>query len=120
MLLRPAYLAPTNELSVTIPDEELEAPSSVLEVHEQVAGELSDPCARRAGGETQDMNAPSLDLPPVTAGRTASRAGLSRWAASAGAGHAGRARRSMPAATKPGEPSVPSRACAWWPCDNGG
>ncbi|GAA2371513.1 hypothetical protein GCM10010246_77340 [Streptomyces cuspidosporus] len=34
----------------------------MLEVHEQVTGELSDPCARRAGGDTQDMNAPSLDL----------------------------------------------------------
>ncbi|MEU5106179.1 hypothetical protein AB0H07_28575 [Streptomyces sp. NPDC021354] len=50
------------ELAVTIPDEEPEAPSPVAEVHEQIAGELSDPCARRVGGDAQDVNAPGGSL----------------------------------------------------------
>ena len=50
------------ELAVPVADEEPEAPSSVLEVHEQVAGELGDPCAGRAGGDTQDVDAPGRDL----------------------------------------------------------
>ena len=50
------------ELAVSVTDEEPEAPSPVAEVHEQVAGELSDPCAGWVGGDTQDMDASGLDL----------------------------------------------------------
>ena len=37
-------------------------PALSLEVHEQVAGELGDPCAGRVGGDAQDVNAPGGDL----------------------------------------------------------
>ncbi|WP_413106208.1 hypothetical protein [Streptomyces sp. Inha503] len=50
------------ELAVPVPDEEPEASGPVAEVHEQVAGELRDPPAGRAGGDAQDMDTPGGDL----------------------------------------------------------
>ncbi|MEE4598080.1 hypothetical protein V2J94_40575 [Streptomyces sp. DSM 41524] len=50
------------ELAVPVPDEEPEALRSVVEVREQLAGELGDPCAGRVGGDAQDMDAPGGDL----------------------------------------------------------
>jgi hypothetical protein len=50
------------ELAVPVTDQEPEAPSPLLEIHEQVAGELGDPYACRACGDTQDVNAPGGDL----------------------------------------------------------
>ncbi|MBB4786896.1 hypothetical protein BJY27_007857 [Streptomyces rapamycinicus] len=50
------------ELAVPVPDEEPEAPRSVVEVHEQVAGELGDPCAGRVAGDAQNMDAQGGDL----------------------------------------------------------
>ncbi|GDY52139.1 hypothetical protein SVIO_027620 [Streptomyces violaceusniger] len=37
-------------------------PGSVLQVHEQVAGELGDPCSGGACGDAQDMDAPGGNL----------------------------------------------------------
>ncbi|MER8162293.1 hypothetical protein [Streptomyces sp. NPDC094472] len=51
-----------SELAVPVTDEESEAPGPVAEVHEQIAGELGDPCAGRACADAQDMNAPGGDL----------------------------------------------------------
>ncbi|MER6145881.1 hypothetical protein ABT174_38715 [Streptomyces sparsogenes] len=50
------------ELAVPVTDEEPEAPSAVAEVHEQIARELSDPCAGGTGCDAQDMDAPGGDL----------------------------------------------------------
>ncbi|WP_413106184.1 hypothetical protein [Streptomyces sp. Inha503] len=50
------------ELAVPVPDEEPEAPSPLLEIHAQVAGELGDPSTGRVGCDTQDMDAPGSDL----------------------------------------------------------
>ncbi|MEE4589159.1 hypothetical protein V2K49_40065 [Streptomyces sp. DSM 41602] len=50
------------KFAVPVTDEEPEAPSPVAEVHEQIAGELSDPCAGRVGGDAQDVNAPGGSL----------------------------------------------------------
>ncbi|WP_257232718.1 hypothetical protein [Streptomyces sp. Rer75] len=51
-----------SELAVPVADEEPEASSPFLEIHEQVAGELGDPCAGRACGDAQDMDAPGGNL----------------------------------------------------------
>ncbi len=50
------------ELAVPVTDEEPEGLSPLLEIYQQVAGELGDPCAGRVGGDTQDVNAPGDDL----------------------------------------------------------
>ncbi|GAA2356117.1 hypothetical protein SVIO_028550 [Streptomyces violaceusniger] len=50
------------ELAVPVPYEEPEAPIPVAEIHEQIAGELSDPYAGRAGGDAQDVNGVAISM----------------------------------------------------------
>jgi hypothetical protein len=44
------------ELGVAVADEEPEAAVGVVEVHEQVAGELGEPGAGRVGGDAEDVH----------------------------------------------------------------
>jgi hypothetical protein len=44
------------ELGVTVPDEKPEAVAGVVEVHEQVAGQLGQPGAGRVGGDPEDVH----------------------------------------------------------------
>ena len=45
------------ELAVAVADEEPEAPVGVVEVHEQVAGQLGEPGSGRVGGDAEDVDA---------------------------------------------------------------
>jgi hypothetical protein len=45
------------ELAVAVTDEESEAPGGVVEVHEQVAGLLSQPRSGGVGGDAEDVHA---------------------------------------------------------------
>ena len=45
------------ELAVAVADQEPEAPVGVVEVHEQVARLLGEPCSGRVGGDAEDVYA---------------------------------------------------------------
>ncbi|MDT7563745.1 MAG: hypothetical protein QOG76_2369 [Pseudonocardiales bacterium] len=45
------------ELAVTVTDEEPEVSVGVVEVHEQVAGQLREPGSGRMGGDAEDVDA---------------------------------------------------------------
>jgi hypothetical protein len=51
-----------SEFGVAVPDDKAERRDPVAEVHEQVAGLLSSPCAVWVGGQAQDVHMAGLDL----------------------------------------------------------
>jgi hypothetical protein len=51
-----------SEFGVAVPDDKAERRGPVAEVHEQVAGLLSSPCAVWVGGQAQDVHIAGLDL----------------------------------------------------------
>ena len=52
----------TGELGVAVPDQEAEGSDPVAEVHEQIAGLLSGPCAVRMGSHAEDVHVPGPHL----------------------------------------------------------
>src|SRR5256886_584990 len=47
------------ELGVAVPDEELEVPGSLTQIHEQIPGLLGDPWPGRIGGGAHDVHGPA-------------------------------------------------------------